>query len=243
MVGAADAHITDLYKRRGRAGSLRRGLPPDFSEHLEFFRRELALVKPTRVVALGHLAHGLLSRHVPEVRPILGRMWHFAYVVRYRKLAFYMSNMRVAFRAGSEWQPNAIEAAEAKTAYTPECNGREGISMKSPDMCVVLQAPSLGARLRQWTLREDNNSHHHGIVRLSESPLDLDLSWRSTAADTRQRVGVFRLDLVALLRAGCIRSEPSGSEQADVRLRIVRAKDGGFYIQARQDSPRILLAA
>jgi hypothetical protein len=81
-VGAADAHITDLYKRRGRAGSLRLELPLDFGEHLKFFRKELALLKPTRVVALGDLAYRLLSRHVPEVRPLLGRMWHFAYVVR-----------------------------------------------------------------------------------------------------------------------------------------------------------------
>jgi hypothetical protein len=95
---------------------------------------------------------------------------------------------------------------------------------------------------RAGTLRDDNNSHHHGIVRLSESPLYLDLSWRLTAADPPQRVGVFRFDLVALLRAGCIRSESADSDGTDVRLRIVRAKDGDFYVQANQDSPRILLA-
>ena len=44
--------------------------------------------EPTRIVALGHHAYRLLSRHVPEVRPMLGRMWHFAYVVRYNKLEF-----------------------------------------------------------------------------------------------------------------------------------------------------------
>src|SRR5260221_14196019 len=53
-VGAANAHITDLYKRRGKAGALRQGIPGDFGLHVELFRNELALVQPTRVVALGH---------------------------------------------------------------------------------------------------------------------------------------------------------------------------------------------
>jgi len=97
IVDAGDAHLTDLYKRRGKAGSLRAGLPMDFREHVEFFRLELALLQPNRVVALGHHAYQLLRRHVPEVRPILGRMWHFAYVVRNGKLPLYESNMRSAF--------------------------------------------------------------------------------------------------------------------------------------------------
>jgi hypothetical protein len=93
-----NAHLTDIYKKRGRSGSLRAGLPQDFQEHVQFFRTELALLKPNRVVALGHLSYRLLKRHVPEVRPILGRMWHFAYVVRYNKTALYESNMRSAFQ-------------------------------------------------------------------------------------------------------------------------------------------------
>lgn len=96
-VGATDAHLTDLYKRRGKAGSLRTGLPEDFQEHVTFFRDELALLEPSRVVALGHDAYRLLSCHVPEVRPILAKMWHFAYVMRYNKLPFYANNMRIAF--------------------------------------------------------------------------------------------------------------------------------------------------
>src|SRR5206468_1583889 len=30
QVGMAEAHLTDLYKRRGKAGSLRIGIPEDF---------------------------------------------------------------------------------------------------------------------------------------------------------------------------------------------------------------------
>ena len=95
-IGAGSVHITDLYKRRGRSGALRKGLPADFQEHLAFFRREVTILHPTRVVALGHHAFQLLHEHVPELRPILRRMWHFAYVVRYGKVAEYEANMRSA---------------------------------------------------------------------------------------------------------------------------------------------------
>jgi hypothetical protein len=54
------------------------------------------LLSPIRIVALGHDAHWLLKRYVPEVRPILSRMWHFSYVVRYNKTAFYENNARGA---------------------------------------------------------------------------------------------------------------------------------------------------
>src|SRR4051794_24258962 len=39
-IGAANAHLTDLYKRRGRSGALKDGLPGDFQQHLNFFRKE-----------------------------------------------------------------------------------------------------------------------------------------------------------------------------------------------------------
>jgi hypothetical protein len=97
-VGAADAHLTDLYKRRGKSNELRQNLPTDFAQHLAVFRCELNLIKPTLVVALGGLTRELLSRHVPEVRPILRTMWHFAYPVRYGRLDEYEANMRSALK-------------------------------------------------------------------------------------------------------------------------------------------------
>ena len=103
QVGLGNSHTTDIYKRRGKSGTLKERIranepPEDFMKHIEFFRDELALLKPTRVVALGHDAQWLLKRFVPEVLPILSRMWHFAYVVRYNKTALYENNVRVAFR-------------------------------------------------------------------------------------------------------------------------------------------------
>ena len=243
-VGAADAHLTDLYKVRGRAGALRHGIPPDFGDHVEFFRKELALLGPTRVVALGHHAYRLLCRHVPEVRPMLGRMWHFAYVVRYNKLAQYENNMRVAINAGSQWQSNPTLQAAAKIKPSESAGSGCGVQdTKGRDLCVAVDAAPCGARIRRWTLRDDNSSHHHGLVRLSESPLYVDLSWRRTATDPPQRVGIFRLNLPDLLRGGYIRLDPSDSLGTDARLRIVRADHGKFYVQANQHGPRILLAA
>ncbi|MGH9896809.1 MAG: hypothetical protein ACREA0_33380 [bacterium] len=95
------------------------------------------------------------------------------------------------------------------------------------------------AASRQWTLRDDNQGHHHGVVRLSESPLYLALSWKETAADPEQPVGVFRLDLRGLLEAGYIRHDPVGSSGDDVRLRVVRRADGTFWIQAKDAGPAL----
>jgi hypothetical protein len=75
QLGAANAHITDLYKRRGKSGALRHGLPEDFDEHLELFRREIHIMQPARVVAIGHVAYRLLARHVPEIRSLPGTNW------------------------------------------------------------------------------------------------------------------------------------------------------------------------
>jgi hypothetical protein len=79
QIGMANAHLTDLYKKPGKARSLRNSpLPEDFSEHIKFFRAELALLKPVGVIALGDLSYDLLKHHVPEVRKILSKMRHFA---------------------------------------------------------------------------------------------------------------------------------------------------------------------
>lgn len=102
-VGAGNAHLTDLYKRRGLSGALLEGLPADFAEHLTIFRQEIDILKPKRVIALGHHAYGLLAIHIPEIKPLLMRMWHFAYVVRYNKIARYEANIREALEA-----PNAF---------------------------------------------------------------------------------------------------------------------------------------
>jgi hypothetical protein len=105
-IGVPNAHLTDLYKKRGRSGTLRSGLPDDFDAHLKFFREELAIIQPTRVVALGQLACDLLAKHVPEVRPMLSQMWHFAYPVRRGRLSEWEANARGAI------SPTAVAALD-----------------------------------------------------------------------------------------------------------------------------------
>jgi len=54
-LGLENAHLTDLYKKRGQCSELRRALPSDFGYRLAFFKREIELLKPTQIVALGWL--------------------------------------------------------------------------------------------------------------------------------------------------------------------------------------------
>jgi hypothetical protein len=98
-LGAANAHLTDLYKVRGRPGSLKAGLPADFGVHLRIFRQELEIIKPARVVALGEDAYRLMNMHVPELRGILRQIWHFAYAAGYgrRRIDDWETNASVAF--------------------------------------------------------------------------------------------------------------------------------------------------
>lgn len=115
--------------------------------------------------------------------------------------------------------------------------------MANHNLCEVVQDIPPGAARRRWTLRADNHGHYHGIVRRSECPLYLELDWRPTAVDSVRGVGVFRLNLTGLLRDRYIRPEPADSHGPNVRLRIIRADDGSFYVQTNEHGPRLLLAS
>lgn len=62
-----------------------------------------------------------------------------------------------------------------------------------------IEQPPEGATVRTWTLRDDNDQHYHGTVSIADSPLHLRLRWRATAASAVHEVGLFWLDLRALL--------------------------------------------
>jgi len=94
---------------------------------------------------------------------------------------------------------------------------------------------------REWTLRADNYGHHHGRVRLTESPLYLKLCWRLNRSDPPKMVGHFLLDLYGLISEGCVRADPLGSDGSWIRLRIVRTACGEFYVQAAKGSPKALM--
>ena len=85
----------------------------------------------------------------------------------------------------------------------------------------------------------DNNNNFFGKVRLSESPLFLDLSFRETKLGARSRVGTFRLDLPKLLQGGFIRHAPIGSQGDHVLLRIVYYPETGeFFVQTKKAGPK-----
>ena len=43
-IGVPNAHLTDLYKKRGECSALKAGLPDDFEKHVRWFREEIAIL-------------------------------------------------------------------------------------------------------------------------------------------------------------------------------------------------------
>jgi hypothetical protein len=117
--------------------------------------------------------------------------------------------------------------------------------MEIRNFCELAQEIPPGVKLHIWKPRANHRcaggSHWHANVKLSERPYYLDLYWRKTADDPVQRVGVFRLDLIGLLRDGYIRSESKDSQSSDVRLRFFRSDDGNIYVQTKQGKPKLPL--
>jgi len=81
-VGLHNAHLTDLYKKRGYSSSLQQGLPADFLDHVNLFRKEIRILAPKLIVAVGELAQRLLKQSLPEWRDPIPRIFHFSYVVK-----------------------------------------------------------------------------------------------------------------------------------------------------------------
>jgi hypothetical protein len=103
----------------------------------------------------------------------------------------------------------------------------------------VTTAPPRAA-IRRFTLRDDNAQHHHGRMRTLDSPVFLQVAWRANARSPVHDLGLWRLDLLGLLRAGYIRSERPGDD-SEVRVRLYRAADGFIYLQSRRDAPALSL--
>jgi uracil-DNA glycosylase len=70
----------------------------DFPVHLDLLRREIDIVKPLRIVALGVCAEQLLYEYLPEVREKVRRVWHFAYGARPGSAAGFEAQLRSAIR-------------------------------------------------------------------------------------------------------------------------------------------------
>jgi hypothetical protein len=89
---------------------------------------------------------------------------------------------------------------------------------------------------RTWNANDEKGRKtHHGVVRLSESPLDLRLTWTLGAGHQRRLIGCYRLNLQNLLRDGYVRED---REPGTVRLRFVR-EDNGIFVRVREFAPGI----
>jgi|ERR1035437_1523975 hypothetical protein len=100
-----------------------------------------------------------------------------------------------------------------------------------------LDAGSVASADRTWAGNDESARNHNGVVRLSESPLTLALSWRYGKGKPATIVGCFRLDLPQLLANGLVRAERRG----EVRLRFFHDHDGKIYLQTRLDAPCFVL--
>ena len=113
--------------------------------------------------------------------------------------------------------------------------------MQNINLCQRVETIPPGAKTRKWVLNDATNYHYHGVVRLEESPLYLQFSWRHSSNDPIQFVGVFELDLPGLLQDGYVRLEYEEANNSEIRLRIKHKKDNNFYIQVNDDKPALLL--
>lgn len=91
--GAADAHITDVIKSRGRVVD---PYPADISADRYFFDRELEIVRPTRIVAMGKKVHDLLQFALARTGIPIRQVWHYAYPARYSLDLEFEEQMRQA---------------------------------------------------------------------------------------------------------------------------------------------------
>jgi len=76
---AADAHLTDVIKCRGRVGD---SYPNDIGPHRLIFDRELEIVQPTLIVAFGQKVYDLLQFSLAGLGIPIRTVWHYAYARR-----------------------------------------------------------------------------------------------------------------------------------------------------------------
>ena len=95
-IGAANAHLTDIYKRPGHSEETEVESEKDFQEHLLFFQKEIEILCPTRIIAMGVEARNRLRWHTPEHEPIVRMVRHFSRPIRYGKVSQYEPKLRAA---------------------------------------------------------------------------------------------------------------------------------------------------
>jgi hypothetical protein len=95
-IGASNAHLTDIYKRPAPSKDTEVESEEDFQEHLLFFREEMKILNPTRVIALGKDAYDRMKWHLPELEPIVRWETHYSSAIRSGRLPEYEQHLRAA---------------------------------------------------------------------------------------------------------------------------------------------------
>src|SRR5947209_13981098 len=95
-IGVSDVHLTDIYKRPAHSKDTEVKSEEDFQEHLLFFKEEIKILRPTRIIALGKDAYDRLRWHLPELEPIAIEQWHYRYAIRSGRLSEYERRLHAA---------------------------------------------------------------------------------------------------------------------------------------------------
>lgn len=96
--------------------------------------------------------------------------------------------------------------------------------------------PGSATPTRTWTGNDVTARNHHGPVNIDESPLTIGLKWRKSPQHAAISIGVFKLDLSGLLKAGYVRKEKTPGM---VRLRFWHGPDNLIYIQVNSESRKL----
>lgn len=91
--GAANAHLTDVIKSRGKVGD---PYPDDIRADRVFFDRELEIVQPKRIVTFGQKVHNLLQFTLAGSGIPVVQTWHYASGRYPNKRAVFEEQMKFA---------------------------------------------------------------------------------------------------------------------------------------------------
>jgi hypothetical protein len=94
---------------------------------------------------------------------------------------------------------------------------------------------------KRWTLNDEIHSHYTSAVNLSETPLEVELWFKTDRKAQKKRIGMCSLDLPKLLESSYIRYDPAGQVSTKVRVRIVHLKGEQFGLKINNSGPLMLL--
>jgi uracil-DNA glycosylase len=93
-LGAADSHLTDVIKSRGKVGE---PYPEDMGPQRRIFDLEMEIIQPRKIITFGQKVHDLLQFFLAGSGVKIIQVWHYAYTRRGKaKIAEFERQMRQA---------------------------------------------------------------------------------------------------------------------------------------------------